>query len=418
MKVLILGSGAREHSLAWKIKQSPLVDSIFVAPGNSGTATVAQNVEVTSIDEIMQWLKLNPVDLIIVGPDNYLAEGIVDRVKELGIKIFGPTKAAAEIEWSKSFAKQFMQEEGIPTAAFQTFSNYEKAQAFLKNQKFPLVIKASGLAFGKGVIIVENEEVAEQALKEMMVDKIFAQAGAEVVIEEYLQGREISIHAFCDGDNTILFPASQDHKRIYEGDKGPNTGGMGTITPVPWVTQTMLDEIKEKVVLPTLKGLKQRGRTFKGILFPGIMITEDGPKVIEFNARFGDPETQSYMRLLDSDLIDILLACVDGTLKNKNIKWSDKSACCIVCASEGYPGEYKKDIKISIKNIADLDTVVFHAGTKATKNGIITNGGRVLSITTTDQNLRGALAKACDSILSISFEGMQYRKDIGQKSIN
>ena len=417
MKILVVGSGGREHALVWKLKQSPTVRDIFVAPGNAGTAQLATNLLLSTTNEIVDWLKKNRADLVVVGPDNYLEEGIVDKIKELGIPIFGPTKAAAEIEWSKSFAKQFMKEEGIPTASFHVFSDYKKASEYTKTQKFPLVIKASGLALGKGVIIAHNLNEAEQALKKMMNEKIFGSAGTEVVIEEFLVGKEISIHAFCDGETAILFPAAEDHKRIFDEDKGPNTGGMGTIAPVPWVSDKILKEIEEKIVQPTLRALKKRGRPFCGILFPGVMITDEGLKVIEFNARFGDPETEVYMRILETDLVEILLACTNGMLKKQKIKWSEKSACCVVCASGGYPGKYETGKTISgLDTIHNKSVVVFHAGTKMNGNKAVTNGGRVLGVTAVGENLKTALSKSYDAIKSISFEGMQYRKDIGKKS--
>lgn len=418
MDVLIIGSGGREHALAWKLKQSSKVKNIFVAPGNAGTAQVAQNISASKTQEIIEWLKSNPVDLVIIGPDDHLAEGIVDELESLGIAVFGPTQAAAEIEWSKAFAKQFMKEENIPTARYEIFGNIEKAKEYLRAQSFPIVIKASGLALGKGVIIAASLKEAEVALDGIMSDKVFGTAGNEVVIEEHMQGKEISIHAFCDGESAVLFPPSQDHKRVFDNDEGPNTGGMGTLAPVPWVTQEQMKEIEETVVIPTIRALKNRKRPFKGILFPGIMITKDGPKVIEFNVRFGDPETQSYMRILDTDLIEILLACVYGKLKDQDIKWSRKSTCCIVAASGGYPGVYEKGKIIEgLSTIRDKEIVVFQAGTKLDNEYIVTNGGRVLGVTASGNNLKESLSNAYEAIRSISFEGMQYRKDIGAKSL-
>ncbi len=415
MNILVVGSGGREHALVWKLRQSSRVKNIFVSPGNAGTSLGATNIPISETNEIINWLKENPVDLVIIGPDNYLAEGIVDKVQEMGIMVFGPTKAAAEIEWSKSFAKQLMQEEGIPSAAFETFDDLKKANLYIENQKFPIVIKADGLAFGKGVVIAENLDQAKKALADIMGHKIYGNAGKTIIIEEYLQGQEISIHAFCDGESAILFPSSQDHKRIFDGNKGPNTGGMGTIAPVVGVTDEQLKEIKEKIVVPTLQALKKRGRIFKGILYPGIMITENGPKVIEFNARFGDPETQSYMRLLDSDLVEVLIACIEGNLKSKKILWSNKFACCITCASRGYPETSEKGKIIQgLETIKDNNIVIFHAGTKNKGNKIITNGGRVLGVTATGNSLPKALEEAYAAIKMISFDGMQYRKDIGK----
>ncbi len=418
MNILIIGSGGREHALAWKIKQSSKIKNIFIAPGNAGTALIAKNITLSTTEEIIDWIKHNDIDLVIVGPDNYLAEGMVDQLELLKIPVFGPTQAAAEIEWSKAFAKRFMKEEGIPTASYDIFTDLEKAKLYLQTQSFPLVIKASGLALGKGVIIAQDLSEANKTLDEIMGSKIFGDAGNEVIIEEYLQGKEISIHAFCDGENAILFPPAQDHKRIFDNDKGPNTGGMGTIAPVSWVTKDQMKEIEEKVVIPTIQALKKRGRPFKGILFPGIMITENGPKVIEFNARFGDPETQSYMRILDTDLIDILFACVKGDLKNKEIKWSDKSACCVIAASGGYPGNYEKGKIIKgLDEIKNNNIVIFHSGTALSGENFITNGGRVLGVVAAEDTLKESLMKAYKAVESISFEGMQYRTDIGAKSL-
>jgi phosphoribosylamine--glycine ligase len=311
-----------------------------------------------------------------------------------------------------------MKAEGIPTAQFETFTEFEKALEYLKKQSFPTVIKASGLALGKGVVIAENLVDAEKAIKEIMTDKVFGEAGNEVVIEEYLVGREISTHVFCDGEEVAMFPSSQDHKRIFEGDVGPNTGGMGTIAPVPLVTEKEITDIKERIVLPLLKALKKRGREFKGLLFPGIMITESGPKVIEFNARFGDPETESYMRILETDLVDILFACVNGNLKEQNIEWFKKSVATVMLASGGYPGNYEKGKKIvGLDKISDEDVVVFHAGTKLVDGKLVTNGGRVLGVSAVGENLQDALKKAYGAVENISFEGMQFRRDIGKKSL-
>ncbi|MES2408960.1 MAG: phosphoribosylamine--glycine ligase, partial [Patescibacteria group bacterium] len=388
MKILVIGSGGRENALVWKLKQASKVTELFAAPGNPGTKDIATNLALNSQAEIIEWLKQNPIDLVVVGPDNYLADGIVDEIQNLGIKVFGPSKLASEIEWSKSYAKDLMKEEGIPTASFETFTDFDRALEYVKQNKFPTVIKASGLALGKGVIIAENFDEAETALREIMTDKVFGEAGDVVVIEEYLTGREISTHAFCDGESAVMFPSSQDHKRIFENDMGPNTGGMGTIAPVPWVTEAHLNEVKERIVLPLLKALKKRGREFKGLLFPGIMITEDGPKVIEFNARFGDPETESYMRILDTDLVDILLACIDGTLSKQKIEWSSKSAATVMCASGGYPGSYKKGKEIiGVNKITDKDIVVFHSGTKLIDDKLVTNGGRVLAVTAVGETI-------------------------------
>ena len=417
MDILIVGGGGREHALAWKIKQSQKIKDIFIAPGNPGTAKLGINIPIQKKEEIIDWLEKNKVGLVLIGPDNFLADGIVDEIENLGIPVFGPTKEASKIEWSKSFAKQFMLDEGIPTAKFMVFNNLDEANKYIETQNFPLVIKASGLALGKGVIVAKTLEEAQKTLLEIMSDKIFGEAGNEIVIEEFLVGKEISTHAFCDGESVSMFPSSQDHKTIFEDDLGPNTGGMGTIAPVPWVTKEQMKAIEDQIVRPTIEALKKRGNPFKGILFPGIMITESGPKVIEFNARFGDPETESYMRILKTDLVDILFSCVNGKLNEQKIEWEKYSACTIMCASKGYPGIYEKGKKILGLDNLEKNIIVYHAGTKEIDGEIMTNGGRVLGISATGNNLKEALSKAYEATRNISFDGMQYRRDIGAKSV-
>lgn len=412
MNVLIVGGGGREHALAWKLKQSPIITKIFIAPGNAGTESEGTNINAHTTAEIIDWLHENHVDLVVIGPDNYLADGLSDEITKIGITVFGPTKAAAEIEWSKSFAKQFMKEEGIPTAAYKVFHDVSQALAYAQNHTYPLVIKADGLAAGKGVVIARTLIEAEQTIKDMMEKKIHGKSGTKIVIEEFLEGLEISIHAFCDGERAIMFPPSKDHKRIFEGDKGPNTGGMGTIASVPLVAEADLKIIYNKIVLPTLNALKRRGRLFRGILFPGIMLTKNGPKVIEFNARFGDPETQSYMRILESDLFEILNACAAGSLQDIEVKWSQHFACCIVLASPGYPESSEKGIPINISESRD-PIVYFHAATTLVDNTLVTNGGRVLGVSAIGETLEQALAKAYQVITPEVFKGVQYRKDIG-----
>ncbi len=409
MRLLIIGGGGREQALGWKLKQSPQVESIYFS---ADLADVSQPA-------IIAWVKENKIDLVIVGPDQPLAEGLVDSLEAGKIKVFGPTRAAAEIEWSKSFAKQLMFEEGIPTAKFKTFTDFNEAFKYIQEQKFPLVIKADGLALGKGVIIAQDLIEAEQALRELMKDKKYGRAGEQIVIEEYLVGQEISIHAFCDGETVILFPSAQDHKRIFDHDEGPNTGGMGAITPVSWVTPKLMKEIEERIVKPTLLGLKKRGRIFKGVLYPGIMVTAEGPKVIEFNARFGDPETQVYLPLLKTDLLEIILAACNGQLKNLNIEWSNKSAACVVLASGGYPGKYEINLPITgLNEVEEEESLIFHAATKKVGDHFVTNGGRVLNVVGVGDNLTEALTKAYQKVKQISFPGMHYRTDIGKKSLN
>lgn len=418
-KVLIIGSGGREHAIGWKLKQSPKVSELFFAPGNGGTSLIGTNLDfkVTDNEGVANWAKENKIDLVVVAPDDPLANGMVDYLKENGIKAFGPTQAAAEIEWSKAFAKQLMRVENIPTAKFESFTVFEKAKEYLETQSYPLVIKASGLALGKGVLIAQNKEEALKVLEDIMVSKTFGDAGNEVVIEEFLEGQEISIHVFSDGIHYSIFPSSQDHKQIFDEDKGPNTGGMGTIVPVSWVSKDVMDQIEKEIVIPTLNGLRKKRREFKGILYPGIMVTKSGPKVLEFNARFGDPEVESYMRLLKTDLFDIFMVCIDGNLDQVNIKWEEKFACCIILASEGYPGSYEKGKEISgITEAEQLpNIVVFHCGTKFENGKFYTNGGRVLAVSAVGNNLDEALEKAYRAVSKIHFEGMQFRKDIGKR---
>lgn len=419
MRVLIVGGGSREHALAWKIAQSPRLTKLYVAPGNPGTADFAENVPVSKVPDILAWLDRNPVDLVVIGPDDYLADGLADEVVKRGMPAFGPTKDAAEIEWSKRYAKELMREAGIPTARYRSFTNFEEARRYIATLEAPIVVKASGLALGKGVVIAESHKKADDALRSMMEEHVFGDAGSEVVIEEFLTGREISVHAFCDGERAVLFPPSQDHKRIGEGDVGPNTGGMGTVTPLPWVTAAHMREIKERIVDPLLQALRKRGRPFRGLLYPGLMMTAEGPKVVEFNARFGQPETESYMRLLDSDLLDILLACAKSSLADVTVEWKKGAACTIIAASAGYPGDSPKGKEITgIDSITDPDVVVFHVGTRREGEKLLTNGGRVLGVTAVGDDLRGALKKGYAALERISFSGMQYRRDIGAKSLS
>lgn len=418
--VLIIGSGGREHALAWKLAQSPRIGKLFVAPGNGGTRKIAENVAIdsTDIDGLVEFAAKNDIGLTVVGPDYPLALGVVDAFQARGLRIFGPVRAAAEIESSKAFSKNLMREAGIPTAHFGVFSEYEKALAYVRERGAPIVVKASGLALGKGVYVCKSLTEAEAALAEIMLEHAHKDAGNEVVIEEFLDGQEISIHAFCDGKTAVLLPPAQDHKPIGDGDTGKNTGGMGTIAPVSWVSAEVIQNIEEHIVRPTLQVLSERGRQFKGLLYPGLKMTTSGPKVLEFNARFGDPETQSYMRLLKTDLLDILDACVDGTLANLAVEWHGGFAACVVIASGGYPDEYKKGLPL--RGVADVEhvpgVVVFHAGT--TFDGELkTSGGRVLGITATGDTLRDALDRAYEAAKLIEFEGKQYRSDIGAKAL-
>ena len=416
MKVLVVGKGGREHALVWKIIQSPKVSKIFCAPGNAGIAQLAECIEIEADDVsgLVRFAEGKNIDLTVVGSEDSLALGIVDIFRSRGLRIFGPTRAAAKIEWSKAFAKRLMRGNSIPTASFRIFRNYNRALDYICEHGVPIVIKVSGLASGKGVYPCKTLAEAEEVLAEIMLKHIHKEAGNEVIIEEFLDGQEISIHAFCDGKTSILMPTSQDHKPIGDGDKGKNTGGMGTIAPVPWVSAEMLQNIDQQIVKPTLNTLAEHGQSFTGCLYPGLK----GQKVLEFNARFGDPETQSYMRLLKTDLLDILEACVDGKLVEQKIEWRSGFAACVVLASGGYPGSYRKEIPIfGIKEAEKVPgVVVFHAGTMFSDQ-LRTSGGRVLGVTAIGKTLRETLGLAYEAIRYIKFEGMQYRKDIGAKAI-
>ena len=370
--------------------------------------------------EISAHVKKEKIDLTLAIPDDPLALGIVDEFQKKGLRIFGPSKNAAQLEASKAFSKNFMAMHNLPTAKFEIFTDYELAKKYLENHSLPVVVKVSGLALGKGVFICESLEEANLAIENILVKKTFGDAGSEIVIEEFLIGPEISTHAFTDGLHYSVFPTSGDHKRIGEGDTSPNTGGMGTIAPLPFVSGELLKNIEDEIIAPTLKGMREDGNTFSGVVYPGLMLTSSGPKILEYNARFGDPETQTYMRLLDTDLLDIVDACIDGTLDKVQINWKKLSACTIVLASGGYPDKYEKG-KV-IKGIEEAEQqegiIAFHAGTKNDDDGnLITNGGRVLGVAAVGDTLEEALASAYKAVEEISFEGMYYRKDIGKKAL-
>jgi len=420
MKILVIGSGGREHALLWKLSQSPRVTSLLCAPGNAGTATIATNhsVAATDLSGLVALAKAEKVDLTIVGPDDPLAAGVVDLFQAQGLRVFGPVAAAARLEASKSFAKEFMMRHKIPTAGSATFSDSSAALAHCSTARYPLVVKADGLALGKGVVIAQTREEAEVAVRQSMIERVFGDAGATVVIEEFLTGPECSIHALVDGKGYTLFPDAKDHKRALDGDQGLNTGGMGTISPSRVVDAAMQERIRTEVLDPFVRGLAADNLHFSGMLFPGLMITPNGPKVLEFNCRFGDPETQSLVRRLKSDLLDLIEATIDGTLASVTPEWDDRAAVCIVLASGGYPGAIEKGKEISGIEAAssDPDVVVFHAGT-ALKDGdekvVVTNGGRVLGVTALGATLDEARAKAYAAAEKIRFEGKQLRRDIG-----
>jgi phosphoribosylamine--glycine ligase len=420
-KILIIGSGGREHAIGWKISQSPRCGELYFAPGNAGTLNLGINVDIkaTDIKALIEFVKKEGINLTLAIPDDPLALGIVDEFRKENLRIFGPTKSAAELESSKAFSKNFMKRHNLPTAQFEVFNDYQKAKEYLSGHSFPVVVKVSGLALGKGVFICQDYQEAESAIKNILVDKSFGEAGNEIVIEDFLTGPEISIHAFTDGKSYSIFPPSQDNKRIGEGNTGLNTGGMGTIAPLPFVQLELFQEIEKTIVDPTLLGMNSDGNTFSGVIYPGLILTSNGPKILEYNARFGDPETQTYMRLLETDLLDIVEACIDGKLSEIEISWKNLFACTIVLASGGYPGNYEKGKIISgIFEAENSKVIIFQAGTKYDENkNIVTNGGRVLGVSATGETLKEALQNAYQAIEKISFDGMYYRKDIGQGAL-
>lgn len=418
-KVLIIGAGGREHAIAWKLQQSPKVSELFVAPGNGGISQIATCVPIglTEVEKVVAFAQENAIDFVVVAQDDALAAGMVDALTAVGIKAFGPTKAAAQIEASKAFSKDLMKQTGVPTAAYENFQDIGSAKQYVQSCSYPAVVKASGLAAGKGVIICQNIAEAEAAIDEIMGDKVFGASGDTIVIEDFLNGQEVSVHALSDSQQAAMFPTSQDHKQVFDGDKGPNTGGMGVIAPVDWASP-YLPAIKEQVVQPILDGLKENGSPFIGCLYPGLMIDGDQLKTLEFNARFGDPETEVYMRLLDADLFELLEACVDGNLNPENVKWHAGYAATIILASGGYPGKYQTGLPISGIEAAEADpnVIVFHAGTKQKEDGTYTTaGGRVLNVTAIGSTLDEALATAYAAVDKINFEGKHYRTDIGRR---
>jgi phosphoribosylamine--glycine ligase len=418
-KVLVIGSGGREQALAWKLRQSPKVSKIYIAPGNGGSTGNIENIDIgfTDVDGLLKFAQENKIDFTVIGQEAASEAGVADAFQEAGLSIFGPTKAAVQIESSKVLSKDLMASEDIPTAVYKTFTDAKEALEYAKSRPLPVVIKADGLAEGKGVTVCQTEEEVEEAIERTMVEKKFGEAGSSVVVEDFLKGQEVSVHALCDGQRAVIFPASQDHKQVNNGDKGPNTGGMGVIAPVPWVTMQHLEYVDTNIVQPALRGLRKQNADFKGCLYPGLMIDGDEVNVVEFNARFGDPEAEVYMRLLDSDLFDILKACADGSLDPDAVTWSKDYAVTVVAASPGYPGKYPKGLPITgIEEAEKLDDiVVFHAGTAAKDGKVVTNGGRVLNVTATGETLEAALEKAYKAIKLIKFEGMHYRTDIGRR---
>lgn len=417
LKILVIGSGGREHALAWKAAQSEKVQEVFVAPGNDGMTDVATLVPIPESDHaaLISFAKQKKIYLTIVGPEVPLLNGIVDDFQANGLLVFGPTKAAALIEGSKSFAKEMMKKYDIPTGFFETFTTFVEAKAYVEEKGAPIVIKADGLAAGKGVVVAMTNEEAVSALENMLQKDAFGDAGKKVVIEEYLEGEELSLMAFVSDEVVIPMVGAQDHKRVFDGDEGPNTGGMGAYSPVPQFSSVDIDEAVKNVLIPMAKALKQEGRLFTGILYAGLMMTTNGAKVIEFNARFGDPETQVVLPLLENDLIDVLLKLLAG--ENVELTWSDNAIVGVVLASKGYPGTYEKGKKFSGLDQFTPGTLIFHAGSKKQNGDFVTNGGRVLLLTHTAENLLEAQKAVYQEIVKIDSEALFYRNDIGSKAI-
>ena len=418
MKILIVGGGGREHAIAWKLAKSPKVEKMYCAPGNAGIAEVAEcvNIGVMEFDKLVAFAKEHEIDLTVVAPDDPLAAGAVDAFEAAGLRAFGPRANAAILEGSKAFSKDLMKKYGIPTAAYETFNDPEKALAYLETAKMPIVLKADGLALGKGVLICKDLEEAKAGVKTLMMDKQFGSAGDEIVIEEFMTGREVSVLSFVDGKTIKIMTSAQDHKRAKDGDQGLNTGGMGTFSPSPFYTPQVDAFCREHIYQKTVDAMKAEGREFKGIIFFGLMLTEDGPKVLEYNARFGDPETQVVLPRMKNDIVEVFEACIDGTLDQIDLEFEDNAAVCVVLASAGYPEHYEKGFEIrGLENFKDRDGYyVFHAGSKFDEQGrVVTNGGRVLGVTATGTNLKEARANAYKATEWIDFDNKYMRHDIG-----
>lgn len=418
MKVLIVGSGGREHAIAASVAKSSQVDKIYCAPGNAGIGLVAECVDITAMefDKLADFAEEKQIDLTIIGMDDPLVGGVVDVFEKRGLRVFGPRKNAAIIEGSKAFSKDLMKKYNIPTAAYENFTDADAALKYLETAKMPIVLKADGLALGKGVLICNNQEEARAGVKTLMLDKQFGDAGNEIVIEEFMTGREVSVLCYCDGTHIKPMTSAQDHKRAKDGDQGLNTGGMGTFSPSPFYTEDVQKFCEEKVYQPTMDAMKAEGRDFVGILFVGLMLTEDGPKVLEYNARFGDPEAQVVLPRMKNDIVDVMNACIDGELDKVDLQFEDNAAVCVVLASDGYPEHYEKGKRITgLEKFEDKEGYyVFHAGTKKTKEGIVTNGGRVLGVTAKGADLKEARANAYEATKLISFENKYMRNDIGK----
>lgn len=416
MRILLIGGGGREHAIACALARSPRTEKLYCLPGNAGISEVAECIEgsVMDFENIAKAVKEKNIDTVFVAPDDPLYGGLVDRLERDNVRCFGPRKEAAIIEGSKAFSKEFMAKYNIPTALYRTFDNYDEAKKYIEECPLPTVIKADGLALGKGVIIAETRDDARKALEKTMLDKAFGNAGNTVVIEEFLTGKEFTLLAFCDGKSFSLMPTSQDHKRAYDGDKGPNTGGMGAFSPASVYSEEVMKETVERIVVPTVNGLIAEGRPFKGVLYFGLMATENGVKVIEYNARFGDPETQVILPLLKTDLTSIVDACIDGTLSDVDVEWEDGCSFCVVMASGGYPGKIVKGYPITIGDLPE-DIKIYHSGTAFKDGQLVTNGGRVLCVTTKGKTIAECREKVYSEIEKISFKDSEYRRDIGIK---
>ncbi len=418
MRVLIVGSGGREHAIALSVSKSPKVEKVYCVPGNAGIAQIAECVDIKAMefDKIVFHAKEKKVDLVIVGPDDPLVGGLVDALEEAGLRVFGPRRNAAILEGSKAFSKELMKKYNIPTAGYETFDNAADALKYLDSAKFPTVIKADGLALGKGVLICNTLDEARNGIKEIMLDKKFGTAGNKVVIEEFMTGREVSVLTFCDGKTIKVMSSAQDHKRAMDNDQGLNTGGMGTFSPSPFYTKKVDEYCRKYIYKPTVDAMAAEGRPFKGVIFFGLMLTEDGPKVLEYNARFGDPEAQVVLPRMKNDIIDVMEACIDGNLSKLKLEFEDNAAVCVVLASKGYPLKYERGFLIKgLEKFDDKDDYyVFHAGTKKTTKGIVTNGGRVLGVTAKGEDLKKARANAYEAVKWIDFENKYCRSDIGK----
>ncbi len=425
MNILVVGSGGREHALVWKIAQSVRIDKIFCAPGNAGIAELAECVNIRQDDtlNLLQFAKNNKIDLTVVGPELPLVNGIVDEFQNHKLKIFGPSKNASQLEGSKIFAKEFMQRHNIPTAEFRVFFDSQSARNYLNGANLPLVIKADGLAAGKGVVVADSIKEAKEAVELIMEKRSFGRSGDKIIIEDCLKGEEVSVLAVCDGKDFIMLASSQDHKRIFDEDSGPNTGGMGAYSPAPVVTPELTQRIQKEILEPVINGMRQENNPFKGILYAGLMISDAGPQVLEFNVRFGDPETQVILPRLENDLVDLMLAAVDGKLGSMKLNWKENTCVCVVISSSGYPGRYEAGKKILGLEEAQKEqgVVVFHAATKSQlserKQQIFTSGGRVLNVVGISEGIGGAIQKAYRAVEKIEFEGKHYRKDIGFRAL-